>query len=149
MMDVLPIQALPNQSFTIRLGGYTWGIAIKTVRSGTVVDVSRDNDTIVSGAAAVAGFPILPYQYMEAGNFIFSTQNEEIPNWESFGVTQDLVYLTAAELEEYRSGGLVFSEYGALPDRYEEKSGQFGSVVLATELGDIIVDENGNEIGAI
>jgi hypothetical protein len=67
------------------------------------VTIIRDNILIISNVRAVPQSPLIPYQYLEAGNFIVTTDNDEYPIYTQFGITQYLVYLTQSELEELRA----------------------------------------------
>ena len=49
------------------------------------------------------GMPLLPYRYQERGNFLLLTNEGDLPDFTQFGVTQFLVYLTAAELATLRA----------------------------------------------
>jgi len=54
---------------------------------------------------AVSGFPLIPYSYLQNGNFTFITSNNEYPDWRQFGITQYLIYASKSELEEILNGG--------------------------------------------
>lgn len=99
MATVIPLQVQPNQSFTMRLDGARYQIALKAAGSVMAADISRDGVTLLSGARLVAGTPLLPYRHLQAGNFVFLTSDDSAPWWELFA-TQTLVYLTAAEVAE-------------------------------------------------
>lgn len=45
----------------------------------------------------VAGTPLLPYRHLVSGNFLITTENDALPYWPEFGVTQFLFYATEAE----------------------------------------------------
>jgi hypothetical protein len=45
---------------------------------------------------------LLPYDYLEIyGSFFFNTQNDDYPDYNQFGITQYLYYLSAAELLQF------------------------------------------------
>ena len=101
MIDV-PLQAVPNQQLSIQLGVSRYDITIKEaigVMSATVV---RDGVTLIENVRLVAATPVLPYDYLEEGNFALTTADEELPDYTRFGVTQYLVYLDAVELAALR-----------------------------------------------
>lgn len=102
MIDV-PLAAVPNQSLTIQLDGSLYVIALRDAGQLTAVTITRDDVVLVSGLRVTAGTPLLPYRYQESGNFVLTTENEEIPQYPQFGVTQFLVYVTPAELAEFRA----------------------------------------------
>ena len=69
-----------------------------------VFDLEQDGTTILTGSRVLAGEPLIPYEYLEAGNFILLTINDELPSWKEFGATQKLIYLTGAEIEAIKNG---------------------------------------------
>lgn len=46
--------------------------------------------------------PLLPYRYLESGNFVMICDDELYPDYRLFNDTQTLVYVTTAELEALR-----------------------------------------------
>lgn len=101
MRDV-PVTATPNQSLSILLDNERIVLRLKEANGVMVADVERDGSTIILGTRVLAGEPIIPYHYLEDGNFILLTINDELPDWQQFGQTQSLVYLTTAEVEALR-----------------------------------------------
>lgn len=102
MIDV-PIQALPNQALSIQLDGSRYEITLKEANGCMCASVIRDGETLVDGVRLVAGTPVLPYLYQEQGNLVLITLGNDLPYYTDFAVTQFLVYLTPAELEELRA----------------------------------------------
>jgi hypothetical protein len=64
----------------------------------------RNNITLLSNVRLVAQFPIIPYFYMESGNFIISTLDDDLPDWTKFGISQTLIYASEPELGSIRAG---------------------------------------------
>lgn len=102
MIDI-NLKQEPNQQTSIELDGSSYDITVKTTTTLTVVTIVRDGVTIIDSVRAMPLLPILPYRYQEAGNFSFITENDELPYYENFGVSQFLVYLTPDELVELRA----------------------------------------------
>lgn len=102
-MRLVPINALPNQAFTIILDGSTWDVAIKAADGIMAVSLARDGIPVVENARAVAGSFLIPASHLEAGNFFFVTQGYELPDYAKFNVTQSLVYMGPAELAAIRA----------------------------------------------
>ncbi len=108
------LQAIPNQSLSVRLDDSIYDLRIHALNSFTqdglvippimVMDITRDNVTILQGQRLVAGFPVIPYGYLEDGNFVMITEDDEYPDYNKFGVDQYLMFATSAELAEIRSG---------------------------------------------
>jgi len=124
-MMSLPIQQLPNQSFSIQLDGNSWDFLLKTVEDTTVVSLTLNTVDILDSARAIVGSFIIPSQYQEAGNFFFVTQNFLLPYYTQFGVTQALIYISAAELAILRQPSADpfitatdFNPIAALPFRF-------------------------------
>lgn len=97
-MIQVPVEAIPNQTFGVRLDNERYSLTLKAIDDNVAVTIVRDGVTLVSNQRAVAGSPLLPYTYLESGNFIFVTENDEAPSWRLFNATQFLVYLTASEV---------------------------------------------------
>lgn len=100
----IPLSALPRQSFSIQLGQNLYDIAISACQDIMAVDIVKNGVAIVSGQRAVAGYPIIPYEYLEDGNFLILTANEDYPDYTEFGITQTLMYITQTELATLRAG---------------------------------------------
>jgi hypothetical protein len=101
------LQALPKQQFTVVLDNVLWditiieaaGIMAATFKSGGNVT------PVASGARCVAGQLVIPKdREAGGGNFLFLTANNELPWWESFGVSQLMFYASAAEIAAVRNG---------------------------------------------
>jgi hypothetical protein len=97
-MVEIELAPIPNQSFSIRLDDSQYDIAIRETNGCMSASITRDNIEIVSNTRIVAGFPIIPYRYLENGNFVITTLNEELPYYTEFGNTQFLIYASQVEL---------------------------------------------------
>lgn len=99
-MQTIPLQPIPNQSFSLQLGSNNYDIRLRTCESGvTSVDVIINNIPLLSGQRAVSNFPVIAYEYLTDGNFMFITQNDEYPDYTQFGVTQFLIFADRKEIE--------------------------------------------------
>jgi hypothetical protein len=104
-MIQIPIANIPNQSFSINLDESQYDIRIHATSDRGIpgneimaVTIIRDSVIIVSGMRAVSDYPIIPYAYLEDGNFFITTMNDEYPDWRQFGNTQYLIFASQAEL---------------------------------------------------
>jgi hypothetical protein len=104
-MQLIPLDAVPNQAFSVRLDGALYALQIKEARGVMVIDIARDGVDLVRGLMMKGETPLLPYRHMEEGNLVLTTDGELEPFWDQFGVSQTLTYLTLAEVEELRNGG--------------------------------------------
>jgi hypothetical protein len=97
-MRLVPVQATPNQSFTLTIDNVRYGLRLRDLGGVMCADVVIDGETIMYGCRVLAGEPVIPYRYLENGNFVFLTLDGDLPDWRQFGLTQSLVYLSDAEL---------------------------------------------------
>lgn len=99
MIDIA-LQPIANQELSIPLEGSRFVLTIKESQGAMVMTIVRDDEVIVQNARMTGDNVIIPceYQRVGMGNFFIGTQNEEIPFWDQFGLTQFLVYVTAAEV---------------------------------------------------
>lgn len=97
-MQTIPLDPIPNQSLSAQLDGRFWSFRITDVGGVMAVDVTRDNVTLLSGVRVLAGELLLPFPYLEDGNFILLTDGDALPAYDQFGVTQTLVYVSAEEM---------------------------------------------------
>lgn len=100
MIDI-PLAPMANQSLSIPLGGNRYEITVKEANGCMVCTIDRDGEVVVRNVALRPNDYVLPYRYGEAGqgNFFFSVEDEQLPDWHMFGRTQYLVYVTADEIE--------------------------------------------------
>ncbi len=98
----IPLQALANQSFTFSADNFRYEVTIKEASGLMAVTVSIDDVAVISGQRALAGVPLIPYRYLEQGNFIFITEDDENPYYTNFGSSNSLVYASPSELRALR-----------------------------------------------
>lgn len=105
-MIIVPLIAVPNQNFTITLDNILFNISIKSVINFMTIDISQNNSVVLSGMRMIPDALLIPYKYLEAGNFVVVTANEEYPIYTEFGATQFMFYFTQAELEAIRGASV-------------------------------------------
>ncbi len=110
----IPLQNIPNQSFSIQIDNNTYDILISDCGNIMAVDISINNVVIVLGQRAVPSNFLLPYRYLENGNFFFTSLDGEYPDWRRFGLDQFLVFASQAELNAARLADLVSKRYAAV-----------------------------------
>ena len=98
----IPLQQLANQSLNFTADDSRYQIDIKEIGGLMATSITIDDVLVISGQRALAGVPLIPYRYLERGNFIFITENEENPYYTSFGTSVFLNYASPAELEALR-----------------------------------------------
>jgi hypothetical protein len=98
-MQTLAIQATQNQTFTTTLDSNLYNFSIYLAGGGMCVDIACNNVQLVSGERILGGEFMIPFAYQGPnGNFIMLTTNYDLVDFNEFGTTQTLVYLTAAEM---------------------------------------------------
>lgn len=100
-MIVIPLLTEPNQSLSITLDGVDHALTIKEAGGVMVMTIVRDGITILSNTRLLPGILINPYEHLEYGNFIFLTEDEELPYYTQFE-RQQLLFVSSDELEQYR-----------------------------------------------
>lgn len=105
MSSVVPLSAVPNQKISITLNGSRYEIRFRECNGVMALDLTINDELVLSGDRVVSGAPLIPYKYLEksSGNFLFLTELGDYPYWDQFGITQRLIYFTAEELEEIRA----------------------------------------------
>lgn len=98
-MNEINLQAIPNQKLSVNVDNILYEITIKETNGVMSATVVRNGETLLSNNRLVGGTPLIPYKYMQDGNFIITTNNDEIPFYDQFGLTQFLIYASAEELE--------------------------------------------------
>ena len=102
-MDLITIDAIPSQSFTVTLGGNNYEIKIYSIDGHMSYDLSINSVQIISGFKMVNDVPLLVYVHQEvSGNLLLQIAEDEIPDYKKFGLSQFLYYLTEAETTDYR-----------------------------------------------
>jgi len=123
-MIIVPLQAIPNQQLLTVLDDNQWDISVRITNGTISVSLALNGVFIIENQRAVAGSLIIPAKYLENGNFAIVTQNQEIPDYTQFGVTQSLIYLSPTELAAYRTPpslpitAAFFNPIAALPLRF-------------------------------
>lgn len=104
-METIGLQAIPNQQLTVVLDAVLYNLTFRATNGCMSVDMLRAGEVVVSGQRIVAGQPFLPYVVLEGqyGNFVMLTQDGDLPYYDQFGLTQTLVWATAAEIGAIRA----------------------------------------------
>lgn len=102
MAQTLPLEAIPNQSFFVRLEDVRYFVELKEAGGMMTATIDRAGVRLVTGVRCAAGTPLLPYRYMETGNFVFIADPGVIPYFTDFDSSCQLVYLPAAEVADAR-----------------------------------------------
>ena len=110
-MEIIPLQAVPNQTLSVQLNNKSFDILVSDCNGVMAVSISVNSVPLITGARAVNGFPLLPYAYLETGigNFTFIASNDsaqEYPYWDRFNTDLTFIYVSPEDL-----AGLSFADY--------------------------------------
>jgi hypothetical protein len=136
-MRIIPIDPVANQEFSVTLDGNRWQITLKEARGVMCANVILNNATVLLGQRVVAGTPIIPYEHLQSfGNFLLLTVDDELPYWDRFGIDQQLVYASAAEIAAAPPLPLVWPDMSgtiAVPLSEDLRITESGLVRIATD----------------
>lgn len=99
-MQIIPLQAVPNQTLTVLLADQNCRINVYQKFFGLFVDLSVGSTLILSGVIAQQANRIARYAYLGfTGDLVFfDTQGATDPVYTGLGSRYQLVYLEAADL---------------------------------------------------
>ena len=99
-MIQIPLQAIPNQNLKYQAEDELYDITIRTTKYATHISISRDDEAIISNQILIPNSLVMRYNYdVTNGNFIFESMQDNLPDYNKFGVTQFLYYVDNSELE--------------------------------------------------
>ena len=104
MMQLITLAPIVNQAFSVVLDSIAYNFRLIQCNDVLCADIQRAGIQIVSGQRCLPGVFIFPYRYMEAGsgNFVFTSLNDELISYDKLGTTQNLFYISNADLVTYR-----------------------------------------------
>lgn len=98
-MKQIPLKSFPRQSLSVVLEGSLYELSLKECNGIMAVTVVRDGATIVNNRRAVAGMLIIPSRYLNDGNFVIVTDNDELPYYSEFEASNAFVWMTNEEID--------------------------------------------------
>ena len=101
-MEQINLSNLPNQSFSYTSGSNTFDLLIKESNGSMYASITSNGNDLIDSVRIMPNQLIIPYLYLENGNFIIIAQGNDDVYYDQFGITQTLLYLTASDLVEYR-----------------------------------------------
>ena len=99
-MELIPIEAIPNQKFNVQLSGKTYNISINTRRGLSFLSMSIGETPLVSGRICLPNKKIEIPNYKFQGVLFWHCQDNETPFYKQFGVLHKLYYATDEEWSE-------------------------------------------------
>lgn len=100
-MQLIDLQSIPNQIFSIVLDGVDYRIKIRTIQDLTFMSVWQGNTLLFLNQLCVPNGFVNPYKYVSGkGKLYFACIDNEYPNYRLFGNTQKLYFLDKEEVDE-------------------------------------------------
>lgn len=99
-MMQIPLAIIPNQTLSFVADSDLWELHIFQAVSLMYMDIKINGNLILSATRCVGGSLLIPYDYMwkpKYGNLVF----DATPDWEQFGVTCNLLYLSNSEAKTW------------------------------------------------
>ena len=102
-MQIIPIEAIPAQSFSTSCGGQNVRIKLYTLATGLYFDCSINGQDVALGVRALLGVKLIRQGYRGViGNFIFNdTLGVSDPDYTGLGTRFVLYYLDAVENAQF------------------------------------------------
>lgn len=95
----ITLAPIPNQTFSTVLDTIRYDLRIFLAVNVMCCDLAINGTSVLTSNRLVAGAFVIPYRYLQNGNFLLTTLNDELPWYEQFGSTQFLIYLTQNEID--------------------------------------------------
>lgn len=105
METISNLKPIPNQRFSVTKNDHVYDFHFFSCEEFMAYDLSIDQEEIATGYRMVYGYPLIPYQHLElGGNFVIDIVNGDYADYESFGDSQFLRYLTQEESDRWWEG---------------------------------------------
>lgn len=102
----IELEPLPNQQFSLTINNINMNCELKMAGTNEnpimLFSLQVNGEYVCPHVPCFANQGLLPYKYMVSeagGNFFFETDFDEYPNWENFGSSCYLYFITQDELE--------------------------------------------------
>lgn len=103
-MELIPLEAIPNQKFNVQLGGITYNIYIQTRRNLSFLSITFGDTPLVYGRLCLPNKKVEIPQIKFNGVLVWRCQDNETPFYPKFGTLHKLYYVTNAEWSEAMNG---------------------------------------------
>lgn len=100
-MIEISLKQLPNQELSIALENSRYIIRVVETNTMMAISITKDDVMLIENARLLPNDFILRSNLVDpdAGNFLMLVQDDSLPDWNSFGITQFLQYIDSDELE--------------------------------------------------
>lgn len=103
-MQIIPLQNIPNQAFSVVLNGVDYRVALRTIQGMTFMSVWVGGEVLFYNQLCTPNNWVNVYDYISVnGKFYFRCLEEEYPTYTQFGITQSLIFYNAEEVEEIKN----------------------------------------------
>jgi hypothetical protein len=100
-MQQVTLNSIPNQKLSVDALGVGYGIELRIIEDIMYATVYADSVILCYSVRCVPNQPMIPYAYLtKGGNFVWSCQDNDYPDWQKFNGLHSLLFLTDAELLE-------------------------------------------------
>lgn len=103
-MELIPLEAIPNQKFNVQLDGITYNIRINTRREFSFLSISVGDTPLVLSRICLPNKKVEIPNYKFNGVLFWRCQDNETPFYKQFGVLHKLYYATNDEWSEATNG---------------------------------------------
>lgn len=98
-MYKIDLDKIPNQMFNVLIDNTMYRVQLRTIQGLTYMSVWANDELLFYNQLCIPNLYVNPYNYVgSGGKFIFSCLDDEYPNYEQFGNTQNLLFHTAEEV---------------------------------------------------
>lgn len=101
-MRKLELINYPNQQFSVDIANNRYEFLIKDCDGFMVIDITCNHQILIQGQRLLLNTPLIAYPYREQGNFILTSDKDELADWQKFNISQFLYVISDAELAEIR-----------------------------------------------
>lgn len=122
MPQAITLNPIANQNFTFNSDSNSFDITLKATAGCMSMSIDTNGVDVIDNMRCVAWRVIIPSIYQETGNFMFLTQNLQLPWYTQFGISQSLIYLSPTDLSTMRANNPLFSPFGELPLRFSPQN---------------------------
>ena len=98
-MQIVKLQQIPNQQFTLIVEDKTFLVQLRTIQDLTFASIFLDGEPLLYSQICTPNNFVNLYRYISAGGkFYFKCVDNEYPNYKKFGGAHQLLFYTEDEL---------------------------------------------------
>lgn len=95
---------LPNQKFNFKTDTDTIEITLQTIDGITLMSIGSNGQPVISSIKVAPNVLLMSYDFLQQkyGDFIFTTTDNEYPNYERFNKANKLYWLNYEEVKQFK-----------------------------------------------